>query len=137
MDFSMTTPCATCPFRKEGGIPLTPGRVREIASMMLNSQGGMFPCHKTVDYDDEPEDHEENGFRVPGKDELHCAGALIWAENHNNCTQMMRINERFGSYDHTKFTEANKASVWDSLSQWLRASRAAEKPRKLRAIKGE
>ncbi len=113
----MTTPCADCPFLRKGGIPLTKDRIREIGGMMLSSAGGEFPCHRTVEYDDEG---EESVYHVPGKAEIHCAGALAFAEKHGNSTQMMRICERLGLYDSRKITDEVKNLVWNSLKEWLK-----------------
>jgi hypothetical protein len=107
----MTVPCDNCPFRKEGGIPLTTSRIREIGGMMLNPSGGTFPCHKSVDYGEGDEPARKGG-------EVHCAGALIFAEKHGNATQMMRIAERFGDYDHIKLGDSSL--VWDNLKEWLK-----------------
>jgi hypothetical protein len=128
MKFSMTVPCDSCPFRREGGVRLTPGRAREIAKLMMDSQGGTFACHKSVDYSEEDED----GDSILGPDDLHCAGALIFAEKTNSAgTQMMRISERFGDYDSRKFTETSKALIFDSLSEML----GAQSPRGRKAGK--
>ncbi len=115
MKFDMIVPCHDCPFRRLNGIKLKGSRIKEIAGMMLNSAGGVFPCHKSVDYDDFDEEavyHDSTG-------ETHCAGALIFAEKHNTATQMMRIAERLGGYDHTKLSPEAFALIWDSTKEWL------------------
>ena len=112
MNYDMTQPCGNCPFRKQGGVKLSKARIRDIAGMMLDRQGGTFPCHKTVDYS-----NDENG-RETTKSQ-HCAGALAFAEKHGNATQMMRIVERLGMYDASKIDDEAKALVWDSKSEWL------------------
>lgn len=114
MDYDLTKPCADCPFRKGTPMSLHPDRVTEITDMMLDSQGGVFPCHKTVDYDSE-EAEEGEGWRT-GKQ--HCAGALIFAEKHKNATQMMRIAERLGMYDAAKVLE-NSDLVFDSVEEMM------------------
>jgi hypothetical protein len=116
--FSMTVPCGNCPFRKTGGIRLHPSRAREIGKMMLHPGGGMFPCHKSVDYEKADPD---SGDHAPTPGEVHCAGALIFAEKNGNATQMMRISERFGDYDHRKLTDESTAMVFDSLSEMVAA----------------
>lgn len=118
MDFDMTVPCGDCPFRKEGGIKLTKDRIRAIGGMMLDSQGGTFPCHRTVDY---ARERADDGHRIPGPGEVHCAGALLFAEKQGKTHQMMRIMERLNLYDASKLTDAAKALVWDSLAQWLKS----------------
>lgn len=91
---------------------LHPERVTEITDMMLDFQGGVFPCHKTVDYDSEQDEQWRTGKQ-------HCAGALIFAEKHKNATQMMRIAERLGMYDFNKVM-ANEAQVFDSVEEMMR-----------------
>ena len=93
--------------------------------MMLDSQGGTFPCHKTAkgEHDDSGEYHETG-------DEIHCAGALIFAEKNGNATQMMRISERFGEYDHTALTAESKGLVWDNLRQWLKGGTGVKRTAK-------
>lgn len=114
MRFDLTNPCSDCPFLKQGGIRVHPERVREIAGGMLDSQGVMFACHKTVDYDRE----DENVDPLPGgKQERHCAGALIFAEKNGNATQTMRITERLGLYDRRKLT--GQELVFDTLEEML------------------
>lgn len=97
-------------------------RAREIGRMMMmSSQGGTFPCHKSVDYNDVPEDPGES--RIPAPTEVHCAGALIFAEATNPAgTQMMRISERFGEYDRTKFTDEVKSEVFRTYSEFVAAN---------------
>lgn len=120
MNYDMTRPCNDCPFRKEGGIPLTKGRIREIGGMMLSSQGGTFSCHKTVEYREGDDDQNEH---FPRSGEQHCAGALLFMERHNpGGTQMARIMERLRAYDRRKLDQAAFPLVWDSLSQWLKAA---------------
>lgn len=108
MSRPLTAPCDNCPFLREGGIRITPGRVRQIAGMMLSPHGGSFPCHKTIGH----EAHEEQ----------HCAGAMIFADKNNNHTQIMRILGRLGFYDPDKMV--GKERVFDTLKEMLLASRS-------------
>jgi hypothetical protein len=112
--FEMTKPCADCPFLKEGGIRLRRKRIVEIAGGMLSSNGSTFACHKTVAHGEDDED-------VNRDDQQHCAGALIFAEKHQNATQMMRWMERIGLYDARRLMADQMvvASVFDSLRQML------------------
>jgi hypothetical protein len=101
----MTRPCAECPFtRGADAVRLRSGRVREIAGNMLRSDGGDFPCHKTLD-----KPHTE-----------HCVGALIFAEKHGACTQMMRVLGRIGLYDPRRLR--GHETVFDSLDEMLRTA---------------
>jgi hypothetical protein len=90
--------------------------------MMLDPQGGQFPCHQSVNYDDLDAEEEDNIYR-DSDNEVHCAGALAFAEIQNNATQMMRISERLGLYDPSKITEETKALVFHSFGEMLRVNR--------------
>ena len=98
MKFDMVTPCPSCPFRVDGDKPirLTEDRVIELTANMLDSSGGTFACHETVDYSDD-DDGDDTGSNVQ-----HCAGALIFAEKNGTATQLMRIAERLHCYDAKK-----------------------------------
>lgn len=85
MQYTMTTPCAECPFLIGSGF--TYRRLTEFAS-------GEFPCHKACDVSEETGDFVERNDKTP-----HCAGALIFLEKQNTSHQMMRICERLGLYD--------------------------------------
>jgi hypothetical protein len=93
MNFNLKKPCNHCPFRSDISPFLKRQRAAEISNALVNMDES-FPCHKTVNYDnDEP--------LVPAKAE-HCAGALIMLEHMDNPNQMMRIAERLGIYDRFK-----------------------------------
>lgn len=96
MDYTMTKPCDRCPFRSDRIFPLGRGRVREFFD------GGSFPCHKTT-----------KAGGADGKREKACAGFLIILEKENQPSQMMRIAERLGLYDHTKLDM--DAPVYESI----------------------
>ncbi len=119
MKFDMTTPCNDCPFRKVGGIRISEGRTHEIASMMLSSNGGTFVCHKTSS--------DVSGKRLPEKDQVHCAGALIFAEKNDTATQMMRWMERIDLYD-PKVLMASPAVnlIFDDLDSMVYAASERE-----------
>jgi len=59
---------------------------------------GAFHCHKTGDCDDETGDF----IPKPDGSSLACAGALIFLEKRGRTSNIMRIMERLGQYDHTK-----------------------------------
>lgn len=129
--YSMTKPCPECPFRRDGtdGTPnvtpvrLTRSRVREIAGLMLNPNGGEFPCHKTTGVDGE-------GQRCRTRDSIHCAGALIFAEKNGVATQMMRIAGRLGLYDPDKLDKASFAEVFDDMPEMLATALDARRGRR-------
>lgn len=120
MNYSMKTPCDGCPFLKgHGAIRLDKGRAKAIAEMMVQPQGGTFPCHKTTAFDDD-------GDHVARREEVHCAGALIFAEKNGVGTQMMRIAERLGIYDARALMTDNPAvkDVFDSVKEMVKANDA-------------
>lgn len=86
MNYSMTEPCAECPFTMTAK-QFSTRRLVEFAS-------GEFPCHLTA--------QEEDGEFIAKEKSLHCAGALIFNEKRNAPSQMMRICERLGKYDRRK-----------------------------------
>lgn len=65
-------PCDNCPFREDVVGFLAPQRVYDIADSLLR-RDMVFPCHKTVDY--EQIDDDEDIHPLTGQ-ELLCAGSL-------------------------------------------------------------
>ncbi len=114
MKFDLTKPCPQCPFRTDclkGW--LGRGRAKEIAAGVTDGQA-TFSCHKTTEHGDD----EEDGHHYPGRDEQHCAGALILLEKIGRPNQMMRISERLGFYDRTKLDM--DAPVFDTTAEFIR-----------------
>jgi hypothetical protein len=111
--YALTAPCRNCPFRTDLEPYLRADRAREIAAALHD--GGTFDCHKTVTYDDEPED---DGPRRTGR-EQQCAGALIVMEREGTAGQATRIAGRLGLHDPDRLDL--DAPVFDSLAEWVRA----------------
>lgn len=118
MEYTMTQPCAACPFRRGTPMRLREGRVLEITEMILSMRGGEFPCHKTVEFPDDM-DSDDNRDDAYINADLHCAGALIFAEKHETQTQMMRICHRLGLYDPEKLMGNQEVvdSVFDTVEE--------------------
>jgi hypothetical protein len=95
MHYTMTTPCAQCPFLKKHASHYDVDRLNEFLS-------GEFPCHKSA----ELAENEMGGAYEATEDSVHCAGALIALEKRDMPHQMMRIMERLGMYDRTKLNMA-------------------------------
>lgn len=93
MKYELRSPCDNCPFRKDGGIRLRAGRVRELIAATGNP-GGEFACHKTT--------RDKDDRRIATAESQHCAGALIFADKRGTSTQMTRIMERLGGFDVTR-----------------------------------
>jgi hypothetical protein len=113
----MTRPCEKCPFRKDVRAYLRKDRVMEIVSALEN--GGTFPCHETVDYDD-----ETGEALMSASDWKFCAGAMIMLEKAQDpeqapANQMLRIAERIGSYDYRKLDM--ESPVFDSFAAMVEA----------------
>lgn len=90
MKYTMTKPCNACPFLKDSGFK---------TAQLERYVTGEFGCHKACDL---TETEDDGSVYKPNQDTPHCAGALIYLEKRKRSTQMMRICERIGMYDHTK-----------------------------------
>ncbi len=108
--YSLVRPCDNCPFRSDIRPYLLPARVREIDRALIR---GEFYCHKTTT--------QSISGEKPRDQKLHCAGALILLEKLGRSSQMMRIAERLGMYDHTKLDMT--APVVDSFDQMIERSK--------------
>ena len=115
MEFKLTDPCDTCPFRKDIAGYLTSERVKEICSA-IDEGGKTFTCHKTTTEQDDGDGGED---MVDGPNAQHCAGALIFQEKLERPNQAMRIAERLRLYDHRKLNM--KAPVFDSVKDFVDA----------------
>lgn len=106
------TPCGNCPFRKDVAAYIRPERGREIRASL--QRGGMFPCHKTVDYDDS-DDEGEGRVTV---ESIFCGGALALMEKNGGAyqNQMVRISSRLGLLD---IDEIDKDTVPDTWEEWF------------------
>lgn len=111
--FTLTSPCANCPFRSDRPFYLSAARAQEIAHSLY--EGSTFHCHKTVDYD------TEDGEPSIGNRARVCAGALITMEKEGTANQMMRIGERLGLYDRCVLDM--DSPVYASLGEWVQAIR--------------
>jgi hypothetical protein len=109
--FSLSGPCADCPFRSDKRFELRPSRVDEIADALLNDDG--FTCHKTIEYDD------SDGTPTITRDARECGGAMATLEKMNRPSQVMRIAERLGMYERHQIDP--DAPVYDSINEWRHA----------------
>ena len=73
--FNMKQPCANCPFRKEGAIELTPGRLKDIVEDLKRDDYSIFVCHKTLD----------------AKETAACMGALAYQWHYGKLPVMARL----------------------------------------------
>lgn len=117
--FGMKKPCDNCPFtRKESRVALHSRRIREIHGVVTGSTGGVFPCHKTVDYSeyDDPSDTP-----LPSKSQSFCAGAVIYALKQDSPNQMMRIGMRLRDLDPQQMLK-HQDLVFDGIHEWMKHS---------------
>ena len=122
--YTLTDPCSNCPFRKDKPFYLGADRAAGIAEDL--EDGKTFYCHKTLDYDIEPE-YDEDGCEVDKPDSnivsksRACAGALITMEKSGYQSFIMQIAERFGLYDKSRLNM--NAPVFNSLKEWVESYR--------------
>ena len=89
---------------------------------MLHENGGRhFVCHKTVDYDTEPDATDE----VLGKGGLIvattkvCAGAMILAAHEGKTSQIQQVAERLGFWNRSMLDMS--APVFKSFAAFVAA----------------
>lgn len=109
-------PCAHCPFRADIEPYLRPERCEEIRDSL--TQGGMFPCHETVDH-----------YARSRAGERWCAGALLIMEEEfgagASANQMVRICEGLGDLDLDQLEDTGV--VFESFDEWVEANRKGER----------
>lgn len=108
MNAPLRPPCQHCPFRERylgDRDYLRPGRRLEIVKSVMN--GGSFPCHETVEHDDD-------GEYVPGTEgESDCVGLDIMMLRHGLTGQMLRIRERIGLLDPARLlAKSKRVKLW-------------------------
>ena len=117
MWFHKKVPCDECPFRRRGAkvVRLSRGRIEDIAGNMLDSNGGSFTCHKAIHGEE-----DDYGKYEPSINDVHCAGALIFAERNNSQTKVMWLGERLDLYDPSKFrSRKQRLMVFKSIAEML------------------
>jgi hypothetical protein len=103
MKYEMTSPCATCPFRRNNVGFLTEKGAQRIADDLLNNRP--FSCH-----------HMD---RTPDVVEpQHCAGALIVLEKMRRPHLAMILGASLGLYDRTKL-EIGHPYVFHNMKQFI------------------
>jgi hypothetical protein len=118
MRFDVTVPCKSCPFRRRGKHVVRLGRfrVREVAGNMLNINGKTFSCHNACHGE---RDDDGVGYH-PAVTDIHCAGALIFAERNGVRSTPLQLAERFGLYEPDRFcTTQQRRLVFATLAEML------------------
>ena len=107
--YRLKTPCAKCPFRKEGAIELRPGRLEGIIEDLLENDQNTFQCHNTIATDDslvDVDDADEAEYRSQAplvmQGERMCAGAAAYLIKKGRPSVGMRYAMALGiiSKDH-------------------------------------
>lgn len=116
--FTMKTPCDNCPFRREGGIRIYRERARDILEDSTH-----FPCHKTVNYDAEPEPEPDSESGKCTSQTKTCAGYMILQFREGKPNQILQIASRIGLLDLDELLENNPAvdEVFESYAEMLTA----------------
>ncbi len=107
----MKKPCANCPFRADKRFPMLRERREEIADAVLND--GYFPCHQTMDYEDDCDEPRET------KKTHFCIGAFIVMDNEDTAyqNQMVRLECRLGILNPEEIDY--ESDVFESLDDWI------------------
>jgi hypothetical protein len=121
--FALTKPCPDCPFRTDRGfVYITGGRAEEIIASL--TRGEMFPCHKTVHYED-TDDLDEAEYEMRG-DEAFCAGALLIIARSELPNALTQISERLGIYDPSALD--HDSPVYGSAASFIAAHKGVRHP---------
>lgn len=92
--YDRVTPCAECPFRKgDRAVRLSADRAKEICEFH-----GQFPCHKTVEYNDDGSGRASNESSA-------CAGAVLFHLNSGNPPLSLRLAVAMGMIDLDKYRD--------------------------------
>lgn len=112
--FKLKSPCADCPFRKEGGVRHGYLRALEYAGHFIFGRGATFPCHRSV-----PEHIDRSGPSAWQAGQQMCAGGLIFAEHVNARSLTVEACIAMGAHDPATLTDADQ--VFGSLPDLVNA----------------
>src|SRR5476649_2648599 len=92
--FKLKTPCADCPFRKEGGVRHGGLPAFAYASYFVQGDGATFPCHRSV-----PARTERGSWSKWQDGQVMCAGGLILAEKVHMRSRTIQACINTGAHD--------------------------------------
>ena len=102
--FKLKRACGNCPFRKQGAIELSSGRLEGIASELLHNDMTTFQCHKTVHNARTGGEFNDDGeYQASGRESM-CVGAIIYLEKIQSPTVGMRLARTMGIYHPDNLT---------------------------------
>lgn len=104
MKFTLKSPCKDCPFRNDR--PELKGWLGESRAKQIDSalaRDGDFPCHKTLDFDD------ETGESIKVQDSIFCGGALVYLNHQERLfdNAVIRVAAMFGFFNPEKLDMAS------------------------------
>ena len=106
--FDLRRPCVNCPFRKGQGqyFQLDQDFLRGLRNAPA------FQCHKTVDYDADPDTRERQGEHPQ-----QCAGLMSILHREGTPNTIMQVGQRLGHFDPDKLDHSDAyASMQDALA---------------------
>jgi hypothetical protein len=100
MNLNLHRACANCPFKTEGAIQLSPGRLEQIASDLIKNDTQPFLCHKTVygpKSDGSVVEHDDGTTSYkPGSRDSVCAGSMAFLLKAGTPNVAMRMGAAMG-----------------------------------------
>lgn len=109
--FALRRPCADCPFRKEGGVHLEPGRLAGIVDGLMSGEHTTFHCHKTVHSARTGGEWDDDGnYRASGQESM-CAGAIVYLEKAKRPTVGMKLGVLYGLYDPARLADSHDCII--------------------------
>lgn len=110
--YTLTRPCADCPFRSDVPFELNIERAEDVAAGLLSGQSE-FWCHKTVDY-------SESSGQIVARTRA-CAGARATLANEGRSTTLLQLSERIGEGTVARLDP--DLPVHSSIGEWLDSKR--------------
>lgn len=108
--YRLSRPCPNCPFRKEGGVSLQPGRLAGIVDGLLKDDMSTFQCHKTVHSRHGGQWSEEGDYQPSGRESM-CAGAAAYLMKQGRPTVGMRLAMATGAIRPHHWAEAEPVTI--------------------------
>lgn len=129
MKFNLKKPCSGCPFLRHGDRAVRLRNARRVSEVWAAAThaGPTFPCHKTVDYDEED-------LSRPQSTQEHCLGAILAGiASGEGPNQLSRIMLRLRGIPPEAISDENLKLVFDSEEEM--AASVLEPKRRQKPIK--
>lgn len=125
MKYMMKKPCDSCPFVIAHEFHLTAERVEE-----LRDNRGEFPCHQTVDYNQDWEEWDEDEYDGVApqhrntENESHCVGHLIvsWAD-WGGFNQIQAMTARMGEFKPEELPTPKESGCFNTWEDMVETNR--------------